>query len=531
MPARYPSAAVGFRRSDLRIAKFVLIGIVALAVASWLAVYLYGRFAAQARGPAAYALPVAESETPLDREIGPLTMDHPDESGLRLISDDVDAFAVRAHAARSAGRSLDLQYYYWRDDFTGGLLGREVLAAADRGVRVRILLDDINARGGNDVYLAYDSHPNIEVRLFNPALSRDSTLARGMDMALRILTVTRRMHNKAWIADGRLAIVGGRNIGDAYFGASDTANFRDLDVSMVGPAVAQTATIFDRFWNSPVVLPIRSLSDPERRELTRLRARLEQAASSEPAKLYLSRLQQGEEAAKVLMTGGATHWTASAEVVSDPPEKVLDVGQQSWLNESIDPVIASATTSLEITSPYFIPGDEGASSLRRLVERGAEVKVLTNSLAATDVAAVHGAYAHYREGLLENGIELFELKAESRPGRISLFGSSNASLHTKAFTVDGRTGFIGSFNYDPRSIALNTEMGVLFRDADLAAEVRREFLTHSGPTHAYRLSIEGGALQWNGEPDQPPEHDEPGASYWRRFVATVTGLLPLESQL
>ena len=514
----------------MRIAKFLLVGIAVIAVASWLAVYLYGRFAEQARGQASYALPVAVGETGLDRVIEPLILAHSEESGLRLISDNIDAFAVRAHAARAAGRSLDLQYYYWRDDLTGGLLGREVLAAADRGVRVRILLDDINARGGNDVYLAYDSHPNIEVRLFNPALSRDSTLARGMDMALRAVTVTRRMHNKAWIADGRVAIVGGRNIGDAYFGASDTANFRDLDVLMLGPAVSQTASIFDRFWNSPVVLPIRSLSDPEGRALARLRAQLANAASSEPAKLYLSRLKE-ENAAEALLAARPIHWTASAEVISDPPEKVLDVGQQSWLNETIDPVINSATETLEITSPYFIPGEEGAESLRRLVERGAEVKVLTNSLAATDVAAVHGAYANYRQALLEAGIRLFELKAESRPGRISLFGSSNASLHTKAFTVDNRTGFIGSFNFDPRSISLNTEMGVLFDHTELAAEVEREFLTHIGPSHAYRLSIENGALQWNGAPDSPPEHNEPGASYWRRFVATVTGLLPIESQL
>ena len=515
----------------MRIAKFLLVGIVVIAVASWLAVYLYGRFAEQARGEASYALPVADGVTGLDRVIGPTALAHGEESGLRLISDDIDAFAVRAHAARAAGRSLDLQYYYWRDDLTGGLLGREVLAAADRGVRVRILLDDINARGGHDVYVAYDSHPNIEIRLFNPALSRDSTLARGMDMALRAVTVTRRMHNKAWIADGRLAIVGGRNIGDAYFGASDTANFRDLDVLMLGPAVSQTESIFDRFWNSPVVLPIRSLSDPEGRALARLRAQLGKAAASEPAKLYLSRLKEKDDAAGALLATGPLHWTASAEVISDPPEKVLDVGQQSWLNETIDPVIASATENLEITSPYFIPGDEGESSLRRLVERGAEVKVLTNSLAATDVAAVHGAYANYRHALLEAGIALFELRAESRPGRISLLGSSNASLHTKAFTVDNRTGFIGSFNFDPRSISLNTEMGVLFDHAELAAEVEREFLTHSGPAHAYRLSIEDGALQWNGAPDTPPEHNEPGAGYWRRFVATVTGLLPLESQL
>ena len=354
----------------MRIAKFLLVGIVVIAVASWLAVYLYGRFAEQARGEASYALPVADGVTGLDRVIGPTALAHGEESGLRLISDDIDAFAVRAHAARAAGRSLDLQYYYWRDDLTGGLLGREVLAAADRGVRVRILLDDINARGGNDVYVAYDSHPNIEVRLFNPALSRDSTLARGMDMALRAVTVTRRMHNKAWIADGRLAIVGGRNIGDAYFGASDTANFRDLDVLMLGPAVSQTESIFDRFWNSPVVLPIRSLSDPEGRALARLRAQLGKAAASEPAKLYLSRLKEKDDAAGALLATGPLHWTASAEVISDPPEKVLDVGQQSWLNETIDPVIASATENLEITSPYFIPGDEGESSLSRLVERG-----------------------------------------------------------------------------------------------------------------------------------------------------------------
>lgn len=515
----------------MRIAKFLLLGIFAFAVASALAVYLYGRFAAQARGVASVTLPVEAAATPLDRVFAPDEAARPAESGLRLVSDDIEAFAVRAHAARAAGRSLDLQYYYWRDDLTGGLIGREVLAAADRGVRVRILLDDINARGGDDVYLAYDSHPNIEVRLFNPALSRDNTLARGADMVLRAVTVTRRMHNKAWIADARLAVVGGRNIGDAYFGASQTANFRDLDVLMVGNAVAQSARIFDRFWNSPVVLPLRSLSDPWQKALSRLRVRLEDLAASREAELYLARLKGPEEAAQTLARERPFHRTESAEVISDPPEKVLDVGQQSWLNETIDPVIASATERLEITSPYFIPGEEGADMLRRLAERGARVTVLTNSLAATDVAAVHGAYARYRESLLDNGIGLFELKAESRPGRISLFGSSNASLHTKAFTVDDHTGFIGSFNFDPRSIALNTEMGVLFRDAGLTSEVRRQFATHTGPSHAFRLTLDDGTLAWMEEPAGPPQYNEPGASAWRRLVATVTGLLPIESQL
>ena len=516
----------------MRVAKIVLIGLILFALASWFTVYVYGRFAAQARGTPSQALAVAEDGTALDRVVATLTAEQPGMTGLRLVSDNSEAFAVRAHAARAAGRSLDLQYYYWRDDLTGSLLGREMLAAADRGVRVRLLLDDINSRGdGDDVFAAYDSHPNVEVRLFNPAMSRDSALRRGLEMILRAVTVTRRMHNKAFIADGRVAIVGGRNIGDAYFGASETANFRDLDVTMVGPAVGETSTIFDRFWNSPLALPIRSLSDPEQRSLARLRARLEDLASAEPAQRYLSHLEETTGAAADRAAEPRFHWTAEAKVVSDPPEKVLGVGQQSWLDQAINPVITSATRALQITSPYFIPGDEGVSTLRTLVERGAKVTVLTNSLAATDVAAVHGAYAPYREILLDGGIELFELRAESAPGRISLFGSSNASLHTKAFTVDERTGFIGSFNFDPRSIALNTEMGVLFDDARLTAEMRREFANHIAPDHSYHLAVRDGTLNWIGEAGSAPEYNEPGASVWRRFVATVTGLLPLESQL
>ncbi len=515
----------------MRVAKFVLIGLVMFALASWVTVYVYGRFAVQARGAPSQALPVAENVTDLDRAVAAQTAEHPDMSGLRLVSDNIEAFAVRAHVARATGRSLDLQYYYWRDDLTGALLGREILAAADRGVRVRLLLDDINSRDGDDVYSAYDSHPNIEIRLFNPAMSRDSALRRGLEMILRAVTVTRRMHNKAFIGDGRVAIVGGRNVGDAYFGASDTANFRDLDVAMVGPAVDETAAIFDRFWNSPVVLPIRSLSDPEHRSLAKLRTRLEDMVASEPAQLYLSRLDSLAGAAAARAAEPPFHWTPDVDVVSDPPEKVFDVGQQSWLNQTIDPAINSATGNVEITSPYFIPGDEGVSMLRRLVARGVQVSVLTNSLAATDVAAVHGAYAPYRKSLLDSGVGLFELRAEGAPGRISLFGSSNASLHTKAFTVDDRTGFIGSFNFDPRSISLNTEMGVLFSDPQLTAEVRREFATHIGPSHSYRLVLEDGTLTWKGEAGVAPEYNEPGASYWRRFVATLIGFLPVESQL
>ena len=212
----------------------ITICFLALAVASLVSVYSYGRFAKQARGKPTRALPVSDGETSLDTSIAEMVRQHPDQNGLSLLANNLQAFAARVHSARSAGRSLDLQYYYWKNDLTGGLLGKEIIAAAERGVRVRLLLDDINTRGGDSTYLSLDSHPNIEVRLFNPVRNRTNALRRGLELLLRVWSTTHRMHNKAWIADGRLAIVGGRNIGDAYFDASTASNFRDMDLLLLG---------------------------------------------------------------------------------------------------------------------------------------------------------------------------------------------------------------------------------------------------------------------------------------------------------
>src|SRR5690554_1010415 len=198
------------------------------AAASFLAVLSYGYFARRSLGAPSHALETELSATELDRAIAPMLERHDGQSGLALISGNLDAFAVRALSARAAGRSLDLMYYYWKGDLTGRLLMKEVLGAADRGVRVRLLIDDINTRGLDRAYRALDTHPNIAVRLFNPSRARHGGLRRGIEMVLRFFSVTRRMHNKAWIVDGRLAIVGGRNIGDAYFGAAETSNFRDI---------------------------------------------------------------------------------------------------------------------------------------------------------------------------------------------------------------------------------------------------------------------------------------------------------------
>lgn len=514
---------------------FSIIAILAIlfALASLAAVYSYGRFAEQARGAPSSALPVAERNTLLDRIVAPKLKERPDESGLLLVTSNLHAFAIRALAARSAERSLDLQYYYWKDDLTGGLLARELITAADRGVRVRVLLDDINTKGDDSAYLALDSHPNIEIRLFNPSRSRANVLRRGIEMALRAFSVTRRMHNKAWIADGRMAIVGGRNIGDAYFDAAETSNFRDMDLVLLGLAVQQAETVFDDYWNSSVVLPIRSLWGSRKGDLGKTRAYLEALVSSDGARPYLRRLQEEKSTESLLSGKQSIHWSASARIVSDPAEKAIGAARENWLLNTIFPVVNAATTELHIISPYFIPGDNGVAALQKLVAAGTKVSVLTNSLAATDVVAVHGAYANYRIPLLAGGVHLYELRPEIIRQHVSLFGSSGASLHTKAFTIDGKSGFVGSFNFDPRSISLNTEMGVLFDGPALTTEVNEVFADQISPESSYRLMPGKGGVVWQDGTGASAKTlvSEPEARIWRRVAATIIGLLPIESQL
>lgn len=513
-----------------------LIGIViavtgVLVIASLLAVYAYGRFARRARGEPSHAL-AKTGTAAFDTLVSQLTDSHPGQSGLALLSSNLHAFAVRAYTARHAQRSLDLQYYYWKDDLTGGLLSREVLGAADRGVRVRLILDDINARGYDPNYLALDSHPNIEVRLFNPSWARAFGLQRGIELILRAVRTTRRMHNKAWISDGRLAIVGGRNIGDAYFDASEESNFRDMDLLLVGPAVEQAESIFDRFWNSEAVLPIRHVTGMAKGDLPALRARLEKVATMGLAAPYIHRVAAESREWSTAGTG-KLRWTSEAVVVSDPPEKAMGAGEDGWLMTALRPVLFSAKRELKIVSPYFIPGEGGTRQLSALAEQGVIVTVLTNSLAATDVAAVHGAYARYRKPLLAAGVRMFELKPEDERTDLSLFGSKGASLHTKAFVADISAGFVGSFNFDPRSASLNTEMGVLFRQEELASEVEAVIASQISPHCAFQLALDDGRISWTDTDSHEADElgHEPRASLRRRLIAWLIGYLPIESQL
>ncbi|KQS93899.1 MULTISPECIES: phospholipase D family protein [unclassified Rhizobium] len=499
-------------------------------------VYLYGRFGRRLHGPPSSAVQPVPDQTEIDRLSGPLLQDHAGENAITLIADNMDAFALRAASARRAGRSLDLQYYYWKNDLTGRMLAREVLDAADRGVRVRLLLDDINAGLHDRMCLSLDAHEHIEVRLFNPSRARTDRFKRGLEMMLRPLRASRRMHNKQWIADGRVVIAGGRNIGDAYFDADEQSNFRDLDVWMLGPVADEAAAVFDRYWNSSVVVPIGSLRTPRKHYLPNFRSKLERVAASKGGQFYLGHVEAVVNEGGLLPADMTCHWTGEAQLVSDPPEKAFLQKRSHSIMRELMPVLTSARRDVRVISPYFIPGTIGTIEIGKLVDRQVNVAVLTNSLAATDVAAVHGAYANYRKALLKSGTALFELKAvhdATDQKRMSLFGSRGASLHTKAFTVDGKSGFVGSMNFDPRSASLNTEMGVLFTHPALVAEVEAIFDEETSPANSFRLTLERNRLRWHdidGETPRVLKH-EPEAGFWRRLLAGIIGILPIESQL
>jgi putative cardiolipin synthase len=494
---------------------------------------LADRLMPRATGAPSHALAPQPAQTELDRELAPLLAANPGRTGALVIPDGLDAFAARTLSARKAGRSLDLMYYMWHDDLTGRLLAREVYAAAERGARVRLLLDDINAEGLDPQLLAMDAHPNIELRLYNAFRNRSGP-SRLLEMLQRLSSINHRMHNKAWIADGRVAVVGGRNIGMEYFGADPDVNFRDLDLLLFGPAVAQASTVFDAYWNSPVAVPIAALHPASAQALADLLVGLDADVTDPAAAPYLARVAASKGVMDYQREALAPHWTTGITIVADPPLKLRGDDRNDWLVHKLADAILATKREAHLISPYFVPGEAGTDALASLVARGVDVGVVTNSLAANDVPAVHGGYASYRKDLLRRGVALHEVKAQVRRDSAASFGSSGASLHTKAFVLDGQRGFVGSFNLDPRSADLNTEMGVLFDDPGIAADVRREYARLAGPTISYRVVLDDkGRVRWRDESVAPPRvlDREPDTDAGQRLHARFFQALPIESQL
>lgn len=448
------------------------------------------------------------------------------QSRARLVCNDKDALAVRLALIASAAQSVDLQYYYWAPDLSGGIMMAAVLQAADRGVKVRILLDDFNAGGLDGSFSALDTHPNVAVRLFNPLRFRLNGVLRMIDFLSTFVAANNRMHNKNLIVDRRHAVVGGRNLGDPYFGLDRGTNFHDIDMHVEGQGAAAAAAIFDAYWTATASRRVSRLIGRSPSKLARLRTQLRAMESSADAQELLREVSRFVDAERQ----HNLHHVDILDISADPPAKAVLRERPDWVGPRIEALIASARREVVLLSPYFIPGTDGCELLERVAARGVTVKVLTNSLAATDVVIAHSGYARYRRRLLAAGLELYEQPATMPREKIRVFGSRKASLHTKSVLVDRGKGFLGSFNFDPRSRSINTEMGLFFEDEGLGDTLGRELDRHLA--QCLRVSVQDEEMVWSDAVGNVVSRAaEPLAGPGRRLIASVAGALPLESQL
>jgi cardiolipin synthase C len=464
---------------------------------------------------------------------------HPGQSGLHALPDGRDALVARLALADAAQRSLDVQYFIWNKDLAGKVLLEHLFRAADRGVRVRLLLDDLGTMPSDATLLAIDSHPNIEVRMFNPVALRSPRL---LGMIADLVRINKRMHNKSFTADGQVAIVGGRNIGDEYFGANEAMNFADLDVVVIGPVVREVSDEFDLYWNHQASIPIAALSrqNTTSEEFAAKRARLTAFNTTAEYSAYAESVRDSEFARQLKNHAVSYSW-GRATIVSDHPDKVLTSAAktETHLAPKLRQVVDATKRELFLVSPYFVPGKKGVELLAGVRQRGARVVLITNSLASTDGVPVHSKYQLYRKPLLRAGVELYEIKPtagalqERRPGSFrGPSGSGSAGLHAKTFAFDRRIGFIGSYNLDPRSSKLNTEMGVLFDCPPLAKRLP-ETTERDLDRNAYRVELAGHRLVWvTREGDKQVRYNsEPEAGLWKRIKAQVLSWLPIEDLL
>lgn len=446
-----------------------------------------------------------------------------------------DAFAVRMLLAKQAQRSLDVQYYIWRADTTGLMLLRELHEAAQRGVRVRLLLDDNGVSGMDPLLAALNQHPNAEVRLFNPFVYRKF---KRLGYLTHFRMANRRMHNKAFTVDGAFSVTGGRNIGDEYFGAADGVMFADLDVLLGGGVVQEISADFDRYWRSESAYPLERIVP---RAPERSFAELLLASSAynprQQVQYFTEVLEESPFVQKLFADELEVLW-ANVRLLSDDPAKGLNKDEKGKsLLDRVTAMTGMPQERWDIISPYFVPTRSGTKMLQEVADAGVDIRILTNSLDATDVAAVHSGYGKYRKPLLEHGIELYEMRRlmdEGVPRPIlGPFGSSGASLHAKTFSIDDDILFIGSFNFDPRSAHLNTEMGVVIHHPELTEQAHDVFEKLTAD-HAYIVTLnEKNRLRWLRivEGERVVYTREPQTSWYKRAAVKFMEWLPIEWML
>lgn len=464
------------------------------------------------------------------------------ENAFVLLGNGLDAFVARALLAQFAERSIDTQYYMLHGDHVGSLFVEQLWQAADRGVRVRLLLDDID-EGHRDFGIAvFDSHPNVEVRLFNPF---GRNVGRMWQYVTGFGKQTRRSHNKSFTVDNQATILGGRNIGDEYFSRDPNLEFQDIDVLAVGPIARDVSASFDEYWNSELAYPISTLLEhqPTADEIVERKKLFDEKVKELSDSEYLQRLRDSDLANNFRNHSIMYTW-GEGKVYADPPEKLQRSTSDTSLQmiSDITPYMEASEHEVIILSPYFVPGREGVAFLRKLREKGIRVRILTNSLASNDVAIVHAGYSRYREDLLRAGVELHELnkvtsKEERKELRTGRIGKSKSSLHAKAFVMDRDRVFIGSLNLDPRSVVQNTEIGVVFQSPVLGGEMAQAF-DQIIENAAFRLELttdehDREQLLWHGRinGEQTTVNTEPHTTFWQRLGVKLVKWLPIESQI
>jgi len=501
--------------------------------------------------PRAPSTAIASADTtPLDKIALASRPANASLSGFRVIHVGITALHARLDLLRAAQRSLDLQYYHMHDDETGRLILRELRNAAQRGVRVRLLIDDMYTQGMEPLLLGLAAFPNAEVRLFNPFPTRGGSVSRFALSLADFSRVHRRMHNKLFVADGAVAIVGGRNLGNDYFFRSETINFLDFDSVVVGAVLPQLGSLFDAYWNSqhayPVASIMRSGDGAEQRQRTFDQAVSGDRAPEPPAPPATDRLGYPPLSVDLARGTFALSW-GPASAYADPPDKAIGKARAEVLpsGATLDNIrrtvvaeMSRANEELFVTSPYFVPGEAALEAMRNNLARGLQISVLTNSLAATDEAVVHTGYRRYRVAMLRAGVRLYEL-SPNHSRHLVLAGMQPVPfrLHTKNVVLDQKVAFVGSMNLDPRSEEHNTELGVLARDPIMARDMRQIIeLFKREASYEVRLAPQRRyGLEWVrvDKAGQVVEiyDDEPGVDRWTLWKVNILSVLVPESLL
>ncbi len=471
-------------------------------------------------------------DTTLGRAVTEWHKEHPDISGFYPLISGNDALGARLALIDMAESSIDAQYFLMKKDMAGLVFVAKLLEAADRGVRVRFLLDDIFTSVDDEAFLTMNQHPNIKMRLFNP-------VGRGGSSLLNFLgdfdRANRRMHNKSLTIDNQISIVGGRNIAEEYYELKKDGKFKDLDILGVGPVAGDIAKTFDRFWNHELSVPVEAFDSGKKdRNLAGVRSEISEELRQEAESVYVRAIDS--ELIQSLFNDRVPLFPARAEVITDDPEKLLNKVSRDHqlLITRMSEVIANADEEVIVVTPYLIPGKDGIEFWDYVTDKDVRVIMLTNSLASNNHIPVHGAYASYRHRLIRSGVELYEMRVDATevPGARDDETYDSVTLHTKAIMIDRRYLFVGSLNLDPRSIDINTEMGVLIDSPEMSEQIVKPFL-NSLPQQSYRVvEDKNGSLRWYGIIDgkEVVETSEPQASTWRRFKAFISRILP-ESQL